>query len=137
MQPFEVEVYKPDPERPGYLKKERTRTYRELFQYCERVLKKAGVLELLEYFDLTADIRRRHTMSDNGADSPLPERIKWIAVFAVTGGSEGYYIHVELITTNDDPHRGHNRQCVILGKELSNRMDTALKVVNVLAPLLS
>jgi len=36
-----------------------------------------------------------------GADSPWPHRASWIAVYPVTGGSEGYYIHVDAINRGD------------------------------------
>lgn len=134
MTPFEPRIYKPHPEKPGYLKLERMATYRELFDFCKSNLKSSGVLDQLEYFDLSTSLRYERKATP---DDPLPKNLRWIVVFAVTGGSEGFYIHVELITSNDDPKRGHDRLCVILGKDLSNKMDTALKAVNVLAPLLS
>ena len=128
MEPFETQIDKPDPEKPGYLKFERMATLGELCDYCERALKSSSVLDELEYFGL---------LHYTDANKPLPRRIKWLAVFAVTGGSEGHYVHIDAITTNDDPHRDHDRETLILGKDLNGDFDTALKVVNVLTPLLS
>ena len=128
MKPFETTIDEKDPDRPGYLRFVRMATYGELFDYCEKALKSSGVHDELEYFGL---------LHYSDSPKPLPRRIKWLAVFAVTGGSEGHYIHVEAITTNDDPHRGHDRETLILGKDLNVNFDTALKVVSLLTPLLS
>ena len=128
MKPFEIQIDRPDPDKPGYLKFVRMATYGELCDYCEKALKATGALDELEYFGL---------MHDSDANEPLPRRLRFLAVFAVTGGSEGHYIRIETIASNGDLHRDHDHKLIILGKDLSNRMDTALKVVNILAPLLS
>ena len=125
---FEPEIYKPHPEKPGYLLFDRMRTLGDLMEYCKEALEPSGVLDQLEYFS---------PMWRKKDDDPLPERIKWLVVFVVTGGSEGHYIHIEAITTNDDPRRGHDRELLILGKSLAGKMDDGLKIVNILAPLLS
>ena len=131
---FDPWVHKPDPEKPGYLILDRMRTYQELFDFCKKHLDASGVYDHLEYFSLSSFLRYELKA---GPNDPLPENLRRIIVYPVTGGSEGFYIHVEMLTTNDDPHRGHDRACVILGKDLSGNMDTALKAVNILAPLLS
>lgn len=128
MKPFEPTIDEKDPDKPGYLRFVRMATYRELFDYCEKALKTSGIYDELEYFSL---------MHHKDADLPLPRHLKWLAVFAVTGGSEGYYVHVETIYQGEDLRKGYERECVLLAKDLGGRFDTALKVVNLLTPLLS
>jgi hypothetical protein len=124
---FESSIYRPNPEKPGYLKFERMATVGELFDFCKASLDEAGVSELLEYFSIMSRVER---------DQPLPVNLRWLVVFPVTGGNEGFYIHIEAIYHDDSPTEA-KRKLLILGKDLSNKMDTALKAVNVLAPLLS
>jgi hypothetical protein len=69
------------------------------------------------------DIKEKRAM-------PLPDKLRWLVVFAVTGVSEGFYIHIEVIYPG-------SRKLLILGKDLGSKMDMALQAVNVLAPLLS
>jgi hypothetical protein len=123
---FEFEIYKPNPEKPGYLKLERMATVGELYDFCKGALEEAGILKNLDYFhisDVCGDIKEKRAM-------PLPDKLRWLVVFAVTGASEGFYIHIEAIYPG-------SRKLLILGKDLGSKMDTALQAVNVLAPLLS
>ena len=128
--PFVADIHVPNPEKPGYLKFDRMASVGELYDYCKAALEEAGILEHLEYFDIM-----RGETKDNRA-VPLPDKLRWLVVFAVTGGSEGFYIHIEAIYPNSNPQEDSSRKLLILGKDLGG-MDTALKVVNVLAPLLS
>jgi hypothetical protein len=128
VKPFETSIYEKDPEKPGYLRFLRMATYQELFDYCDKVLRSSGIHDELEYFDL---------MQHKSADLPLPRHLKWLAVFAVTGGSEGHYVHVEIIYQGEDIRKGYERECVLLAKDLGGKFDTALKVVSLLTPLLS
>lgn len=66
----------------------------------------------------------------NKYDGPKywPTDYRWIAVFAVTGGSEGHYIHVEAISDN-------RRELLFLGKTFQG-MDHALEIVKILSKLL-
>jgi len=43
-----------------------------------------------------------------------PDGYRWIAVYVVTGGSEGMYLHVDVI------YQGGARELVLLGKTLTN-----------------
>lgn len=56
-----------------------------------------------EYFHIDYVIRGRGTFL-------WPDNVHWIACYAVTGGSEGHYIHVDLIDRED------KRTLVFLGK---------------------
>jgi hypothetical protein len=60
--------------------------------------------------------------------SHWPMNYHWISVFAVTGGSEGHYVHVEAIT-------GDVRELLFLGKTFRG-MDNALHAVSLLTKLL-
>lgn len=42
-------------------------------------------------------------LADGGKDDrPLRERMRWMAVWPVTGGSEGWYIHVDAVYQTDE-----------------------------------
>ncbi|MFA5183580.1 MAG: hypothetical protein WC405_19910 [Syntrophales bacterium] len=123
-EPFVTSIYVPNTEKPGYLKFERMATVGELYDYCKAALEEAGILERLDYFHIVRGD------SEEERAVPLPDELRWLVVFAVTGASEGFYIHVEVIYPG-------SRKLLILGKDLGSKMDTALQAVNVLAPLLS
>uniref|UniRef100_A0A6M3KXQ5 Uncharacterized protein n=1 Tax=viral metagenome TaxID=1070528 RepID=A0A6M3KXQ5_9ZZZZ len=55
-----------------------------------------------------------------------PEKAKWTAIFHVTGGSEGFYIHVEAITSDGDRH------LIFLGKSLSFQRNDIIEVQRML-----
>lgn len=57
-----------------------------------------------------------------------PSQHRWIACFAVTGGSEGHYVHVEAI--GDE-----KRELLFLGKTFLG-MDNALEAVGLLTKIL-
>ncbi len=57
-----------------------------------------------------------------------PADYNWIACFAVTGGSEGHYVHVESIT-------GDKRDLLFLGKTFGG-MEQALEAVALLTNIL-
>ncbi len=80
---IELEVWKPNPDKPGYLKLERRRTNGEVFDDLKAALTKAGMMPD-EYFSCL----------DRGGVIP---RYRWITCYAVTGGSEGHYSHIEVI----------------------------------------
>jgi hypothetical protein len=82
-------------------------------------LKKAGIdLDEYDYFQVSSSTRN--------ASWPIDTRI---ACFAVTGGSEGHYIHVESMSDG-------KCNCLILGKTF-NGFDHALKLSNALSIILS
>jgi hypothetical protein len=60
--------------------------------------------------------------STTDADTPWPIKARWIAVYVVPGGSEGYYLHVDAIV--DD-----TRQLLLLAKTLGG-IDTILPLAN-------
>ena len=54
-------------------------------------------------------------------------RYRWIAVFPVTGGNEGHYVHVEIIYDTDEYREGHNTACLFLCKTF-NGLDSAIAI---------
>jgi hypothetical protein len=64
----------------------------------------------------------------------LVQDYRWIACYAVTGGSEGHYIHVDLIDGYDGDYNG-KAQHLITGKTFLG-LDHALKIANRCAELL-
>ena len=67
---------------------------------------------------------------DLGEDinSPFPE-FHWIAVYYVEGGSEGYYIHVDVL------YEENKRKMILLGKTLLGRSE-AEKIANCLSRII-
>ncbi len=45
-----------------------------------------------------------------------PDRYQWVSVFPVTGGSEGHYLHVEIITPPKEARGQGPREMVFLAK---------------------
>lgn len=109
---IETEVWVLNPEKPGYLKMERKKTVNEVFQELVSVLKEEGLYGELDYFNIRVGIDRKADFPD----------FHWIACFSVTGGSEGHYIHVDVISDKGTEN-------LFLGKTFLG-MEHALKVSN-------
>ena len=62
-------------------------------------------------------------------DKGIPINTHWFACYAVEGGSEGHYIHVDFIVTQDQGEA--RRKLAFLGKTFLG-MDHALRVAGVL-----
>jgi len=108
---IQLETWAPDPERPGYLKFESTPSYRDVFRQLAAALESEELID--EYFSPAIELEtgdRDHPHTDGGRlDAHLPRHIRWVACWAVTGGSEGHYIHVEFLVAAPDGHT--QRQC--------------------------
>ena len=113
--PIEIVIWEPVPDKPGYVRKAGMRTIGEIFKELSQRLKENNLWPD-EYFQVTTDW---------DYDIPFPE-FHWISCFAVTGGSEGHYIHIEII--NDD-----RRKLIYLGKTLFQGMDFAYDVARACA----
>ncbi len=96
------------------------RTVGEIFKDIQQALQEQAVWNLLDYFNI-------RTIDESKSDEVFPN-YNWISVFPVIGGSEGYYFHVEAI-------EGNKRQLLYLGKTLSEDIEDALKINNVLVRL--
>lgn len=86
MEPIEIGVYEPMPDRPGCLRYVRNRTVGEVW-------KELG--ERLQQEDLFPDEHMGMAASANGR-SEFPA-YRFLACYPVTGGSEGHYIHVDAV----------------------------------------
>ena len=106
-------------------------TYQELFDGLQNRLKglpgvdpdSSSLHSELDYFNLSFDLR-------GGQDvkvMQIPRLVRWVACFVVEGGSEGHYIHVELIYGKDERAQEFSRQLVCLGKTFMG-LDHALRV---------
>ena len=92
LEPIEIELWEPVPDKPGFVRQVGCRTIREIFRDLVSYLEAADVqFEDLDYFQPSAIARY-----ENGIDSPFPD-YHGIACYPVRGSSEGYYIHVDVI----------------------------------------
>lgn len=98
MEPIEIEVYEPVPERPGCLRHVRNRTVGEVWADLGKRLKMDGLFPE-EYMGVVPVL--------SGSEE-FPQ-CRWIACYAVTGGSEGHCIHVYAVKDGKYPP-------VLLGK---------------------
>ena len=85
-----TEEWRTDPERPGCLRLERRRTVREVI---------AQLNERLKWLDMQSDESDWHSLL--GYEDGQSRDMEWpegrIAVFAVTGSSEGHYMHLHVL----------------------------------------
>jgi len=126
VEPIEIEVFEPDPEKPGYLRFVRIKTLQEIF---DELYSRLESLDLLpdEYFSISPDYRYLQKYRGKKHDEiPLPENCWRIISFAVRGASEGHYIHVGAITTEGEYLN------LFLGKTFRG-LDFALMVANACA----
>lgn len=105
----------------GLVVNERSKTMKQVFtDFIIPEVNKAGIdLSEYDYFSVSNHRERSH----------WPLNAYRIACFAVTGGSEGHYIHVESLSQSGN-------ECLILGKTFLG-YDHALKLANALAKILS
>lgn len=100
---FEPDIYG-TPDEKGYLTAVGRRTYRDLMSFLEEGLGEA-LLSRLDSFG--------HCAGHDAGGGPLPPWNR-VAAFAVTGGSEGWYVRVECFSTDDAGVR--RATCLVLGK---------------------
>lgn len=122
-EPIEIEVWEPNPDKPGYLRFVRMKTLQEVFDELEARLEADGLLPD-EYFSISPDYELMKGNQGKGYDEiEIPERYWRVVCFAVKGTSEGYYVHVGVILV------GGQYQNLFLGKTFQG-LDYALKVAN-------
>lgn len=85
----------PVPDKPGYIRQAAGRTLGEIHH---DVTESLGEM-VDEYFSGPRDWRSEEL----GPSDQWPENVRWVACYAVTGGSEGWYIHIDLIRELDLP----------------------------------
>lgn len=99
-------------ERTGMCRAHRGRPIADIFRELETRLKDENLID--DYFDDTSRL-----FHDRGGPD-WPTSWRWIACFAVTGGSEGHYVHVEVI-------QGGTRRLMFTGKTFAG-MEHAYKM---------
>jgi hypothetical protein len=117
--PIQLEHWSPDPEKPGYLKFAGTPTYREVFDRLRAALDAEELID--EYFEPATWLEKDSEDLRNAAfEQPMP-RVRFVQCYAVTGGSEGHYVHVDFLTEPIGADgfvagRGRKRVSFALGK---------------------
>ena len=101
-----------------------TNTVADVYQKLRDILEAEGLID--EYFSLS--------IVTDQTFWKLVEGCRWIACYAVTGGSEGHYIHVDLIHGYDQEWTGKALH-LITGKTFLG-LAHALKIANRCAELL-
>jgi len=96
-------------------------TVTQVFCRLRRVLKREGLID--EYFSLSAPPSYRNVRL---FEFMRQHRCTWFACYAVTGGSEGHYIHVDIATQYDADGSGRVFH-LITGKTFLG-MEHALKI---------
>ena len=101
-----------------------TDTVADVFRLLQAVLQQEDMID--EYFDLCIETDQTFWS--------LVEKHRWIACYAVTGGSEGHYVHVDLVHGYDCDYTGKALH-LITGKTFLG-LAHALKIANRCAELL-
>ena len=101
-----------------------TDTVADVFRLLRDVLQQEDMID--EYFSLCFETDQTFWK--------LLEDYRWIACYAVTGGSEGHYIHVDLVHGYDSDYKGKALH-LITGKTFLG-LGHALKIANRCAELL-
>jgi hypothetical protein len=95
--PIVIELAKPDPEKSHYMKTVGRRTIQEVAtDLCEALGEMVD-----EYFCIAPDIKHGSRTHNLRPSSPFPD-YHWIECSAVTGGSEGHYVHARAFMQNDE-----------------------------------
>lgn len=99
------------------------RTIRDVYNdVCEGLGKTRYSTAGMDYF----------SMDMGTEDQPFPDNYHWIACFPVTGGSEGHYIHVDMICSDMN---GEHRKSLFLGKTFLG-LGHAIEIAGKLARLM-
>lgn len=109
---IETEIWVANPEKPGYLKLERKKSIKEVFEELKDNLEKQGVYGEMDYFQISTGIKKEQEFPDYHT----------IACFAKAGGSEGLYIYVDVVSSD-------RTETFFLGKTFMG-IEQALKVSN-------
>ena len=109
----EIEVYKPHPDKPGFLALERRKTPNEVTDELEAGLKDVGLEGEFDYFGLAIG-----TKFQGHGDKPIPKYHHAVA-YVVRGGSEGYYVHVDVALPADGVNDLLTHLPIAVGKTFS------------------
>jgi hypothetical protein len=115
-------VEKATGEETGYVRRVKGRPLSEICEKLSEGLESAG-LRIDEYFGISADAECSHKLET------WPEGVVEIMVYAVVGGSEGHYVHVDVLIRQDwgRPNRiGMFTAKTFLGMEHALRLSNEL-----------
>ena len=96
-------------------------TVTQVFRRLRRVLEREGLID--EYFSLATPLAYRNARL---FDFMRQNRYTWFTCYAITGGSEGHYIHVDIATQYNKDNWGTAFH-LITGKTFLG-MEHALKI---------
>ena len=99
---IEIGVWEPVPESPGQSRQVRNRTATEVIDLLAEELRldpPVGTAAEMASGETPAWIDEYLSAGFDGSGSPLP-RYRWVAVYPVTGDSEGHYIHIDLVLSS-------------------------------------
>ncbi len=119
-------MWEKNPEKPGYLRFVRRRKPNEIWELVKALLPHY-IPQWEEYFDyigISSEFKYQKT-----EDEDLP-KFRHIACYVVKGGSEGHYLHVDLLMDEG------KRQQLFLGKTLSWSAQTAWETAQAMALIL-
>jgi len=117
----------------GYVKNERGNSLQEIRQYIINELKKlplpatykdygTSFNDLLDYFSLG-------TWQYKNENKTWPTNYNWVSCYYVTGGSEGYYFHIDVIKED-------KRELMFLGKTLIENRGLAGEINNAISRIM-
>jgi len=124
----EIEFSTYDVDEKGFIKNEKPRNLRDVYHDVSVELQQAGLLGDMDYFSMSSSLH---------CDDPVrlfPLRWKWIACYAVTGGSEGHYVHVD-VTHRGADLESEKTETIFIGKTFSG-MDNALEIAGALSKIM-
>lgn len=101
IEPIELEHWSPNLEKPGYLKYDGQPTIRKVVDELNRRLFEALEGETLELFKGDRGFSAWNLTEDGRDQEMLWPRARWIACFAVEGGSEAEWVHIEAIAIQE------------------------------------
>ena len=111
--PIEVLTFEPHPEKPGWDRVRGGRPVRDIVpELVERLKADPAVrFEDLDYFHTALEVE----LAKHPEERVFPYPYSFIACFAVTGASEGHYIHIEA-TFRDEATKALRLRPLALGK---------------------
>jgi hypothetical protein len=129
-EPIEIQLWEPVPNTPGYTRVCGARTLWAVLDDIEARLrampcpgKDYDLWNSMDYFHIAVDKKYAEP------DVEWPKDWRWIACYAVTGSSEGEYIHVDVIDRED------KRTLLYLGKTFCG-MPVACAIASALTEML-
>ena len=129
---IDIELWKPHPDKPGFVVVDRVKTVQEVFDELVAKLEEEKLID--EYFTISSTIKYGRDDELN-RDKPFPD-YRWIASYAVTGGNEGHYIHIDVINHVKGSTALHNTALSVFVGKTFQGMEHAQNLASRCAELL-